>query len=60
MNRVHKSQVREILILATDLKNKLNETYWAAGEDLSTRECIAIKKTLAELSSAIQHLKEVI
>lgn len=60
MNRVHKSQVREILIMATDLKNKLNETYWNAGEDLSTHECIAIKKALAELNDAIQHLTGVI
>ena len=60
MNRVHKSQVREILILTTDLKNKLNATYWAAGENLSTHECIEIKKALAELSSAIQHLTGVI
>ena len=60
MNRVHKSQVREILIMATDLKNKLNATYWAAGEDLSTHEEIMIKRTLAELSSAIQHLTGVI
>lgn len=60
MNRVHKSQVREILILATDLKNKLNTTYWNAGEELSTHEEIMIKRTLAELSSAIQHLTKVI
>ena len=60
MNRVHKSQVREILIMATDLKNKLNTTYWNAGEDLSTHEEIMIKRTLAELSSAIQHLTEAI
>lgn len=60
MNRIQKSQVREILILATDLKNKLNSTYWDAGENLSTHEYIAIKKALAELSGAIQHLTEVI
>ena len=60
MNRVHKSQVREILILATDLKNKLNTTYWNAGEDLSTHEEVMIKRTLAELSDAIKHLTEVI
>ena len=60
MNRVHKSQVREILIMITDLKNKLNETYWNAGEDLSTHECIAIKKALAELNDTIRHLMEVV
>lgn len=60
MNRVHKSQVREILIMATDLKNKLNSTYWEAEKSLSTHEEIMIKRTLAELSGAIQHLTEVI
>lgn len=60
MNRVHKSQVREILIMATDLKNKLNTTYWNAGESLSVQEEVMIKKALSELGSAIQHITEVI
>ena len=60
MNRVHKSQVREILLQLTDLKNRLNSTYWNAGEDSNTHETISIKKALAELSSAIQYLTEVI
>ena len=58
MNRVHKSQVREILIQATDLKNKLNESYWKA--DLSVHEEVSIKKALAELNSAIKDLTGVI
>ena len=60
MKRVHKSQVREILLQLTDLKNRLNSTYWDAGEDMSTYECIEIKRALAELNSAIQHLTGVI
>lgn len=60
MNRIHKSQVREILLQLTDLKNRLNFTFWDAGENLSTHEEIMIKRTLADLSNAIQHLTEVI
>lgn len=60
MNRVHKSQVRELLLQLTDLKNRLNSTYWDTGEDLSTHECIAIKKALAELDKAINDLTGVI
>ena len=68
MNRVHKSQVREILVQITNLKNLLNETYRKAGEEvttagtpfLSTYEEIAIKKALAELNSAINNLTGVI
>ena len=58
MNRVHKSQVREILIQITDLKNKLNETYWKA--DLTARETVSIKKALAELNSTVSDLMEVV
>lgn len=60
MNRAHKSQVRELLLQLTDLKNRLNTTYWNAGEDASAHETIAIKKALAELDSAINNLTGVI
>ena len=60
MTRTHKSQVREILLQLTNLKNNLNSTFWAAGDDMSTHEEISIKKALAALNSAIGNLTEVI
>ncbi|MDE7220833.1 MAG: hypothetical protein K2O45_14655 [Oscillospiraceae bacterium] len=60
MNRAHKSQIRELLLQLTDLKNRLNTTFWDAEKDMSTYEEISIKKTLAELKSAIDNLTGVI
>lgn len=60
MNRVHRSQVRELLIQLTDLKFRLNATYWDAGEDLTAHEEVTIKKALEKLDSAINKLTEVI
>lgn len=56
MNRAHKSQIREILLQLTDLRNRLKATSWDAGENMSTYECIAIKRALDELNNAVQHL----
>lgn len=60
MKRVHKSQVREILLQLTDLQNKLNTVFWEAGEDMSVHEEITIKRTLDELKTAIGDLVGVI
>ena len=60
MTKAHKSQVREILLQLTDLQNRLNTTYWDIGEDASTLEEIAMKRTIADLKSAIKHLTGVI
>ena len=56
MKQTHKSQIREILLQLTDLQNRLNAAYWDAGEDISTYEEIAIRKTLAGLKAAIGDL----
>ncbi len=60
MNRAHKSQIRELLLHLTDLKNRLNSVYWDSGEDASTHEAIVIKKALAEIDNTIIILTEVI
>lgn len=60
MNRIHKSQVRELLLQLTDLKNRLNGTFWQAGEDMSVHEEVTIKKAIAELDGTIKVLTEVI
>ncbi len=60
MNRAHRSQVRELLLQLTDLKNRLNATFGDAGGDMSTHEEISIKKALAELNSTIKDLTEII
>lgn len=60
MNRAHKSQVRELLLQLTDLKNKLNQTFRDAGEDMGTHEEIFMKRALAELDNTIKNLKEAI
>lgn len=60
MNRIHRSQLKELLIQLTDLKGRLNTTFQEAGGDMSTHEEITIKRTIAELDNAIKHLTEVI
>lgn len=60
MNRIHRSQLKELLIQLTDLKFKLSATYWDTGEDLTAHEEITIKKTLEKLDSAINDLTGVI
>lgn len=60
MNRAHRSQVRELLLQLTDIKKKLNTTFWNAGEDMDTPEEIAIKRALAEINNVIVILTEVI
>ena len=60
MTRAQRSQLREILLQLTNLKNNLNSTFWTAGNDMSTHEEVSIKKALAELNSAIGNLTEVI
>lgn len=60
MNRAHRSQVRELLLQLTDLKDRLNATYRDTGEDLEVREGIAFRKALAEIDSAIIILTGVI
>lgn len=60
MNRAHRSQLREILLQLTDLKNRLNAIYWDLGEDASIHEGTLVKRTLEKLSSAINELTGVI
>ncbi len=60
MNRVHRSQLREILLQLTDLKERLNAAYWDAGEDITARESIKIKKAIDELNNTIHDLTGVI
>ncbi len=60
MNRVHKSQVKEILLQLTDLRNRLSAAYWDAGEDITARESIKIKKAIDELNNTIHDLTGVI
>lgn len=60
MTRVHRSQVRELLLQLTDLKNRLNAIYWDLGEDSSIHEETLVKRTLEKLGSAINELTGVI
>ena len=60
MKRTHQSQIREILLQLTDLRNRLDAVFQDAGEGMSTYEEIVIKKTLAELKAAIGDLTGVI
>lgn len=60
MNRAQKSQLREILLQLTDLENRLKTIFWEPGLDMSPREEIAIKKTLAGLKATISDLTGVI
>ena len=60
MNRVRRSQIRELLLQLTDLKERLNATYWGAGEDMTAPEVSHIKRAIAGITNAIHDLKEVI
>ena len=60
MNRAHRSQLREILLQLTDLKNRLNAIYWDSGEDASIHEGTQIKRALEKLNGAINELTGVI
>lgn len=60
MNRAQQSQLREILLQLTDLKNRIKEIYWGNGTVMSTHEEIALKKTLAGIEATINNLTEVI
>ncbi len=60
MNRIHRSQLREILIQLADLKSRLSLIYWDTGEDITAQESIKIKKAIDELNNTIYDLTGVI
>lgn len=60
MTRVHRSQICEILLQLTDLKNRLHATYWSAGENMSAREEVAVKRALDEINNTITILTGII
>ena len=60
MKRIHQSQIRELLLQLTDLRNRLDAIFQDAGEGMSAYEEITIKKTLARLKAAIGDLTGVI
>lgn len=56
MNRIHRSQLREILVQLADLKSRLSLIYRDTGEDITARESIKIKKAIDELNNTIHDL----
>ena len=60
MNRIHRSQLREILVQLADLKSRLSLIYRDTGEDTTARESIKIKKAIEEINNTILDLTGVI
>lgn len=60
MDRVHRSQLRELLLQLTELKHGVESIHWEVGEDISVEQSIQISKATANLKEAIGHLTEVI
>lgn len=60
MDRVHRSQLREILLQLTELKNSIKAIHWEVGEKIPVEQSITIQKATASLQDTIGHLTEVI
>jgi hypothetical protein len=60
MDRVHRSQLREILLQLTELKNSIKAIHWEVGEKIPVEQSITIHKATASLQDTIGHLTEVI
>ena len=43
MNRAHRSQLREILLHVTAVRNDLEKLHWEIGEDISINKSMAIR-----------------
>ena len=60
MDRVHRSQLREILLQLTELKSSIKVIRWEVGEKIPVEQSITIQKATASLQDIIGHLTEVI
>ena len=56
MTRAHRSQLREILLQLTDLRNRLDAIQWEIGEDIPIEKGLKINKAVSNLKSAIENL----
>lgn len=56
MNQAKKSQLREIQLQLTDLKNRLEAIHWELGEDIPVDQSLKIGKAFADIKSAIENL----
>lgn len=60
MNSARKSQLKEILLQLTALRNDLNMLHWEIGEDIPINKSIPITRATKSLNQAINDLKEAI
>lgn len=60
MNKVHWSQIRELLLQLAALREDLNKLHWEIGEGTPVEKSNRITKASASLKNAIVHLTEVI
>ena len=57
MNRVHKSQLKDITVHLTELRATIEAIRNEAGEHLSTHEDISTARAIADIKNAISHLQ---
>ncbi len=60
MTRAQRSQLKEILLQLTELKNKLEGIHWEVGENIPIEKSLKIGRTVSDLKNAINNLVGVI
>ena len=56
MDRVHRSELKELLLHLTELKERLDVIHWEVGEEIPIEKSIRISKASQSLWETIGHL----